>query len=61
KNVYAWSKDGNINLLLSDGLLKIIGKGSLPVLKTINDNEVLCLWENNKKIFKKKENILRSC
>jgi hypothetical protein len=50
QNIYAWSKDGNIKLLLPDGTLRTIGKGSLPVLKSINDNDVICIWENNKQI-----------
>ncbi|MEO6219737.1 MAG: hypothetical protein ABIO81_04865 [Ginsengibacter sp.] len=50
QNIYAWSKDGNINCLLPDGSLKIIGKGILPILKSVNDNEILCIWENNKRI-----------
>ena len=50
KNVYAWSKEDSIRCLLPDGTLQTIGKGSIPVLKSINDHEVLCIWENNKQI-----------
>lgn len=50
KNVYAWSKDGNIYCLLPDGTLKNPGKGTIPVLKSVNDNAVICVWENDKQI-----------
>ncbi len=50
KNIYAWSKEGNITCLLPNGSLKIIGKGSLPVLKTMGYNEVICVWDNNQQI-----------
>lgn len=50
KNVYAWSANGNITCLLPDGTSKVIGKGSLPLLKSVNNDEVVCVWENNKTI-----------
>jgi hypothetical protein len=50
KNIYAWVNNGNVTCLLPDGSQKVVGKGSLPVLKSINDNEVICVWENNQQI-----------
>jgi len=50
KNMYAWSAGGNITCLLPDGTAKIIGKGNLPLLKSVSNNEVVCVWENNKQI-----------
>src|SRR4051812_17419095 len=50
RNIYAWSANGNITCLLPDGTSKIIGKGSLPLLKSVSNNEVVCVWENNKHI-----------
>lgn len=50
QNIYAWTDNGNIICRLPDGSQKIIGKGILPVLKSINDNKVLCVWENDKQI-----------
>lgn len=50
KNIYAWSdNNADITCLLPDGTKKIIGKGSLPLLKSVSDNEVICVWqqENN--------------
>ena len=51
KNLYAWTDaSGNIICLLPDGTKKIAGKGSLPVLKSINDHEIICVWQDEKNI-----------
>ncbi|TKK69929.1 exo-alpha-sialidase [Ilyomonas limi] len=50
KNVYAWSAGGNITCLLPDGTAKVIGKGALPLLKSVSNDAVVCIWENNKQI-----------
>ncbi len=50
QKIYAWSKDDSIHCLLPNGILKTIGRGSMPVLKFVSDNEVVCMWENDKKI-----------
>jgi hypothetical protein len=50
KNIYAWSSDGNIICLLPGGSKHIVGQGSLPVLQSINDKEVLCIWQDDKQI-----------
>jgi hypothetical protein len=51
KNIYGWTDgDGNIVCLLPDGSKKIVGKGSLPVLKAISDDKVICVWEKDKNI-----------
>jgi len=50
KNIYAWSAGGNITCLLPDGTAKIIGKGALPLLKSVDNNTLVCVWENNKQI-----------
>ncbi len=42
--------NSNIICLLPGGISKTIGQGSLPVLKPINDDEVICVWENNNQI-----------
>ena len=47
KNIYAWSEKGDIVCLLPDGSTKMIGKGSLPLLKSVSEDEVICVWENN--------------
>ena len=50
RNIYAWSQNGDIVCLLPDGSTKTIGKGSLPLMKSVSDNEVVCVWENDKRI-----------
>jgi hypothetical protein len=50
KNIYAWSTNGSITCLLPDGTSQIIGKGNLPLLKSVSDNEIVCVWEDNKHI-----------
>lgn len=50
KNVYAWVQDGKVVCLLPGGKKMEVGKGSLPVLKFVNEKGVLCVWEENKNI-----------
>lgn len=50
KNVYAWIENGEIIMMNSEGIKKSVGKGSSPVLKAISENQVICVWENEKLI-----------
>ena len=50
KNVYAWVENGKVVYLLPDGKKKVVGTGNLPVLKFVNEKEVLCVWEEDKNI-----------
>lgn len=50
KTMYAWSANGTITFLLPDGTAKAIGKGNLPLLKSVSNNDAVCVWENNKQI-----------
>jgi len=52
KNIYAWVEDGEVVFRKPQGMKKVIGKGQLPVLKAVNNEHVLCLWENDKQIHK---------
>jgi hypothetical protein len=52
KNIFAWVEKGKIVVLDPNGLRKIVGSGELPFLKAINNDHVLCVWENEKKIHK---------
>ncbi|PWU02495.1 MAG: hypothetical protein C5B52_05385 [Bacteroidetes bacterium] len=52
KNVYAWVEDGNVVVLKPQGIKSKLGKGQLPVLKGVDKEHVLCIWENDKKIHK---------
>ena len=50
QNIYAWSENGIVTVLRPDGLTTKLGKGSLPLLKAINEKHVICVWENEKQI-----------
>ncbi len=49
-NIYAWVENGKVVVINTQGEKKVIGKGSQPVLKTLNNEHVICLWESEKQI-----------
>lgn len=50
KNVYAWTENGQVVIIKTQGQRKVLGKGSQPVLKALNNEHILCVWENEKQI-----------
>ena len=51
KNIYVWSnKEGDIVCMLPNGENKVLGKGSLPQLKAVNSDEVVCVWQDENMI-----------
>ena len=50
ENIYAWSEGGEVVIMNSQGQKKLLGKGSLPVLKALNNGQLICVWENEKQI-----------
>jgi hypothetical protein len=52
KNMYAWVQNGKVICLLPGGKKQEVGKGNLPVLKFVNEKEVLCVWEQDKNIMR---------
>src|SRR5260370_42654149 len=48
KNVYAWVEHGEVVVLKPQGIKENLGKGQLPVIKAINNEHVICVWENDK-------------
>jgi hypothetical protein len=50
KNVYAWTENGRIVLLKPGGIKEKLGAGSLPILKSLDNAHVICMWENEKQI-----------
>ncbi|GAC1398356.1 MAG: hypothetical protein NVSMB63_18520 [Sediminibacterium sp.] len=50
KNVYAWTENGEVVVLKPQNIKQTLGKGSLPVIKSIDDGHALCIWENEKQI-----------
>jgi hypothetical protein len=49
-NVFAWVENGEVVILKDQGEKQNLGKGQLPLIKAINDNLVLCVWEKEKEI-----------
>jgi len=51
KNVYAWVENGTVTVLKPEGMKKDLGKGQLPIIKAVNNEHILCLWEREKQIY----------
>lgn len=43
--LYAWNDQGNILLKKNMEPVRVMGKGSQPLLKKLNDKDVLCVWQ----------------
>jgi hypothetical protein len=52
KNVYAWTENGEVVILKPQGIKINLGKGQLPIIKAINNEQVICIWENDRKVYK---------
>lgn len=50
KTVYAWTEKGDVVVLTSQGQKKVLGKGIQPVIKALNNGDIVCVWENDKQI-----------
>lgn len=50
KKVYAWGLNGDVIVMNSQGMKKNLGKGSLPLIKALNNELVLCVLENDRQI-----------
>lgn len=50
KNIYAWTDNQKVICMKAGGQKKVIGNGSLPVLKALDDEHAICIWENDKQI-----------
>lgn len=50
KTVYAWTETGNLVVLMPQGIKENLGKGQSPVLKAINNEYIICVWEKDKQI-----------
>lgn len=51
KNVFAWVKNGEVVCKLPDGNIRSLGHGNSPVLKSIGNNQVLFVWENERQLY----------
>ncbi len=50
KNVYAWIENGEVIIITPQGQKKVLGKGSQPIVRALNNEHVICIWENEKQI-----------
>lgn len=50
KNIHAWTENGDVVLIKPQGQKKVLGKGSQPIVKALNNEQVICVWENDKQI-----------
>jgi hypothetical protein len=50
KNIYAWTDNQKVICMKAGGQKKVIGKGSLPVVKGLDGEHAICVWENDKQI-----------
>jgi hypothetical protein len=53
KTIYAWAQNGDIIVMNNDGTKKSLGKGSLPLVKAVNNTHAVCIWENDQQIHAK--------
>ena len=51
KNIYAWSEKGNVVVMKPNGMKMNLGNGNLPLVKALNNEHVICIWENEKQIL----------
>ncbi len=51
KNIYAWvEKNGDVICQLPNGTKKTVGKGHLPLLKSVSETQVICIWQQDDSI-----------
>ncbi|HSB93004.1 MAG TPA: sialidase family protein [Flavitalea sp.] len=50
-NAFAWTDQGNVFVQTQGGKHQQLGKGKLPVLTTLHNGSLLCIWEEDGSIF----------
>lgn len=50
RNIYAWNESGNVIVLIQSGRKLNLGKGSLPLIKAVGKDHIICIYENEKQI-----------
>jgi len=50
KNVYAWTNHGSIIIKIPGSTEINMGKGNLPLLKRLDNEKIICVWENEDEI-----------
>lgn len=51
KNVYAWTEKGEVVIMKPNGIKQSLGKGILPTIKAVTNDQVICIWESGKQIL----------
>ncbi|HTE26168.1 hypothetical protein [Flavitalea sp.] len=51
QTVYCWTHNGEVVLLKPKGELQVIGKGNSPRIETVDNNNLLCIYESDKQIY----------
>jgi len=49
-NMYAWTDNEKVICMKAGGEKKVIGNGSLPVLRALDDEHAICIWEKDKQL-----------
>ena len=52
KMVYAWVENGDVIVRMPQGTKKNLGQGQLPMIKAVNNEHILCVWEDEEHIYK---------
>jgi hypothetical protein len=50
RNVYAWTEKGELVVTTSGGQRQLLGKGQHPLLKSVSNDQLVCVWENDHQI-----------
>jgi len=50
RQVYAWAENGEVTVMKTGGIKKTLGKGGLPLLKALDNDHLVCVWENENQI-----------
>ncbi len=50
KKVFTWTESGNVIVMKPNGTKLNLGKGGLPMVQALNNDHVICVWENEKQI-----------
>lgn len=51
-NIYAWVEEGKVVCLIPGGAKQVLGAGSLPILKVVQHNKVVCIWQQEEDIVR---------
>lgn len=47
-NFYAWSRNDTVEVLTPGNKKLALGRGFIPIIKPVDDEHIICVWENDK-------------